>query len=383
MPLRRPSGWSRTRSRAAAMCSGRVPQQPPMICAPSARQCDAISANSVAVDGPVEAPAVGRVVAEVRIDAERQVGEVAQPREHPGHVVGRQAVDEQRPDPDLLEAVRRRGRTRRPRARPSAGRTRRTTPWRQRRKLTQTGIPLCTSASTAPNVSPSRTSVIVSSRTRSGGSSSKTRGSSSSISRARLAVDVAVDAEGERRVAGAAGLLDRLARRRAAPRRAMSIQCTGVENAAPRAAVELAGQAPRVRRDHVAAGVEVGAVHVADRVGLVDERPACPTAPRPRAGVASGRGGRARWRCRRRGSRSAAGEQLLERPYAVPRCPRLRAGHRTLLSVLRCAGMVASIMGQATRPTPPERRGLASSDGRGQGRERAPSPSPWRNDSRR
>jgi len=58
-----------------------------------------------AVDGAVEAPAVGRVVAEVRIDAERQVREVPQPREHPGHVVGRQAVDEQRPDPDLLEVV--------------------------------------------------------------------------------------------------------------------------------------------------------------------------------------------------------------------------------------------------------------------------------------
>ncbi len=149
------------------------------------------------------------------------------------------------------------------------------TPCRQRRKLTQTGIPLCTSASTAPNVSPSRTSVIVSSRTRSGGSSSKTRGRSSSISLPRLAVDVAVDAEGERRVAGAAGLLDRLAPdAQAAPGDVHPVH-RGRERGAG-AAVELAGQPPRVRRDHVAAGVEVGAVDVADGVGLVDQRPRAP-----------------------------------------------------------------------------------------------------------
>ena len=39
-------------------------------------------------------------VAEVGIDAERQVGEVPQPREHARHVVGRKAVDQERAHPD-------------------------------------------------------------------------------------------------------------------------------------------------------------------------------------------------------------------------------------------------------------------------------------------
>ena len=40
---REPGGMSRTRVRAPAMCSGRVPQQPPMIWAPSWRHTAAIS----------------------------------------------------------------------------------------------------------------------------------------------------------------------------------------------------------------------------------------------------------------------------------------------------------------------------------------------------
>ena len=40
---REPRGMSRTRARAPATCSGRVPQQPPMIWAPSLRQVAASS----------------------------------------------------------------------------------------------------------------------------------------------------------------------------------------------------------------------------------------------------------------------------------------------------------------------------------------------------
>ena len=56
-------------------------------------------------DLAVERPARLGVVAEVGIDAERQVGEVAQPGEHPRDVVGRDAVDHQRSGAHLLEAA--------------------------------------------------------------------------------------------------------------------------------------------------------------------------------------------------------------------------------------------------------------------------------------
>ena len=61
----------------------------------------------LAGDLVVEAPAVAREVAEVRVDAERHVGEVTQPGDHPGHVVGRDAVDQQGAHAHLLEAARR------------------------------------------------------------------------------------------------------------------------------------------------------------------------------------------------------------------------------------------------------------------------------------
>ena len=289
VPLRRPSGWSRTRSRAAAMCSGRVPQQPPMICAPSARQCDGHLGVLVAVDGPVEAPAVGRVVAEVRIDAERQVGEVPQPREHPGHVVGRQAVDEQRPDPDLLEVV---------------GGAAELVALRAAPVLAEHAAHAVAAAAEADpdgdpararaprrrrTSSPSRTSVIVSSRTRSGGSSSNARGSSSSISlRASLSTSpLMLNASAASPVAAGLARSPRAPTRR--PRRAMSIQCTGVENAARARRSSSPVQPPRVRRDHVAAGVEVarGGRRGPRRAG--GRAPTCPRGASSSRGVASGR----------------------------------------------------------------------------------------------
>ena len=54
-------------------------------------------------DGLVEAPGRIDVAAEVRIDAEWQVGKVGQPGQRAGHAVHRQAVDEQRADANLLE----------------------------------------------------------------------------------------------------------------------------------------------------------------------------------------------------------------------------------------------------------------------------------------
>src|SRR3954454_829083 len=92
---------------------------------------------------------------------------------------------------------------------------------------------------------------------------------------AALAVDVAVDAERERDLAGAAGALDRLA----ADAQPAAGDVHPVHRRRERRlglAVELAGQPPRVRRDDVAAGVEVGAVDVAHGAGVVDERPGPP-----------------------------------------------------------------------------------------------------------
>ena len=57
------------------------------------------------VDPLVEAPEVAREVTEVRIDAERQLREVAEPADHAGHVIDGQAVDEQGADAHLLEAA--------------------------------------------------------------------------------------------------------------------------------------------------------------------------------------------------------------------------------------------------------------------------------------
>ncbi len=57
------------------------------------------------------------------------------------------------------------------------------TPWRQRRKESQTGSPVSRSRSTVSKISGSRTSVSVSSRMRSGGSSENTLPSSSSVPR--------------------------------------------------------------------------------------------------------------------------------------------------------------------------------------------------------
>ena len=58
-------------------------------------------------DAELMAPAGGGQVPQVRVHAERQVGEVPQPRQHPGDVVGWHAVDRQGRDPHLLEAARR------------------------------------------------------------------------------------------------------------------------------------------------------------------------------------------------------------------------------------------------------------------------------------
>ena len=59
------------------------------------------------IDPVVEAPQPARQVAEVRVDAERHVGEVAQPAHHPGYVVDGEAVDQERRDAHLLEPRRR------------------------------------------------------------------------------------------------------------------------------------------------------------------------------------------------------------------------------------------------------------------------------------
>jgi hypothetical protein len=125
------------------------------------------------------------------------------------------------------------------------------------------------------------------------------------------AVDVAVDREGEGHLVLASGLLDGLAADLdAAARDVHPVQGSEVPGAL---GLHLGGEAPRVGRDDVAALIDVAAVHVAHDVGVVGPRPTCPRAPRRARARRRAADARARWRCLRRGSRSA-------RPSAAPRC---------------------------------------------------------------
>ena len=184
------------------------------------------------------------------------------------------------------------------------------TPWRQRRKLVHTGIPVATSASMAASgelvadegdgLQQDEVGRVV------------LEGARQQLDELapRRAVDVAVDGEGEGHLVLAAGLLDGLAPDLdAAARDVHPVQRREVPGAL---GLHLGGQAPRVGRDDVAALLDVAAVHVAHDVGVVDQRPRAPerlVAARARRRAA---GARARWRCLRRGSRSA-------RPSAAPR----------------------------------------------------------------
>ena len=100
------------------------------------------------------------------------------------------------------------------------------TPWRQRRKLIQSGSPVCSSRSIVANVS-SRTSDSVSSSIRSGGPSSNARASSriisapSGVSMSPLTLNATATSP-SRPASSTAWRASRT------PRRAMSIQCTGV-----------------------------------------------------------------------------------------------------------------------------------------------------------
>ena len=76
-----------------------------MIWAPSLSPLERQVGIGARVDPLVEPPEPTREVAEVRIDAERQVGEVAQPAHHPGHMVDGEAVDQEGVDAHLLEAT--------------------------------------------------------------------------------------------------------------------------------------------------------------------------------------------------------------------------------------------------------------------------------------
>ena len=56
-------------------------------------------------DALVEAPALAGLVAEVRVDAKREIGEIPEPRQHAPDVVCGEAVDEQSLHAELLEAL--------------------------------------------------------------------------------------------------------------------------------------------------------------------------------------------------------------------------------------------------------------------------------------
>ena len=60
----------------------------------------------IRVDALVEAPEVAGEMAEVRVDAQWEVGEITEPADHAGHVVDGEAVDEKGADAHLLEPAR-------------------------------------------------------------------------------------------------------------------------------------------------------------------------------------------------------------------------------------------------------------------------------------
>ena len=256
-----------------------------------------------AVDGLVEAPAVGRVVAEVRVHAERQVGEVAQPRQHAGHVVGRQAVDEHRADADVLELARGAAELVALRAAPV---------------LAEDAAHAVAAAAEADPHRDAGLHQRLDRAERQPVADERHRLEQHEVRRvlvedarqelehllARLGVDVAVDAERERRVAGTAGLLDRLAadaqpaprdvhpvhRRRERGLRAAVLAPSGPTCSSRRRRSRRRGRSGGRRAPRRARG----------------RAPTCPTAPRPRAASRRGACGRARSRCRRRGSRTSA-----------------------------------------------------------------------------
>ena len=86
------------------MCSGVTPQQQPRMSATLVAPLERQGRIVLWPDPPVGAPAVGAEVAEVGIDAEREVDEIAQRADHPRHVVDGETVDEQGPHSHLLEA---------------------------------------------------------------------------------------------------------------------------------------------------------------------------------------------------------------------------------------------------------------------------------------
>ena len=164
----------------------------------------------VAADRAVEAPAVVGVVAEVGIDAERQVGEVAQPRQHARHVVGRQAVDHQRLDALLLEV---------------AGRAAELVALGAAPVLAEDAAHAVAAAAEAHPDRDARGDQRLDHLVGQTFADQRHRLEQDEVGRilledagqqrqrllARLRVDVAVDREGERDLAGAAALLDRLA----------------------------------------------------------------------------------------------------------------------------------------------------------------------------
>ena len=99
----RPGFVPASRRRAAAMCGRRRPATSAddlcALIAPLERELGVL----LGPDALVEAPTGIREVPEVRVDTEREVGEVAEPRQHRFDVLGRKAVDQERRDAELLE----------------------------------------------------------------------------------------------------------------------------------------------------------------------------------------------------------------------------------------------------------------------------------------
>ena len=260
------------------MCSGRTPQQPPTICAPSSRQRSAISAYSSPPTPGREAPAAVAVVAEVRVHAQRQVGEVAQVGDHARDVVGRDAVDEQRGRAHLLEA---------PRGAPE-GVALRAAPV----LAVDAAQPVATAPEGEPHGQAGRQQPLdrgVERRReqrqgleqdevgRLGLVGEQAREQPDRLDRL-LGVDVAVEREGDGALALAVELVHRLAgeAQPAAPDVHPMHGRVAVGPQARTVGGQRRGQAPGVGRDDVAPGLQVLAVHAQDGVGVLDQRARAP-----------------------------------------------------------------------------------------------------------
>ncbi len=230
----------------------------------------------VRIDRVVELPGARAEAPEVRVHAERHARVVAQPGQHPGDVVDRQAVDQQRADAHVLEAARgaaegvalRRAPVLAEDAADAVQAAPEGEPHREAGLLQQLdGLERLRVADQGQRLEQQQVGRLLLEDPR------EQLDRASPPRRVRLLRD----GERDRALAGPAGLLDRLAGEpHPQPRDVEPLRAAA--RARPVAHLELGGgeDRPGVRRDHVAARRDVRAVHVEHGLRRPVERPRAP-----------------------------------------------------------------------------------------------------------